>query len=67
MRVLYLQTLVYFTMQKKRQVAAAAQVCSQETASTAFSRTVAKEPRWSELAPVYGTMAVWPNSIPAMG
>ena len=38
----------------KKLVVVAAQVCSEESASTTFSRTVAKVAPWCKVAPLYG-------------
>ena len=37
---------------------ATAQVYSEESASTTFYRTVAKEPQWAKVAPLYGMSKV---------
>ena len=52
MRILFLWTFSYLILQNKTQVVAAAQVCSEESASI-FSRTVAKVAPWSKVAPLY--------------
>ena len=57
-----LRTLSYRTI-KKKQVVAAAHVCSEESVSTTFSRTVAKEAPWTKIAPLYGTGGM--GNVPA--
>ena len=57
--ILFLRTLSYLTI--KKQVAAAAQMCSEERASRTFSWTVAKVAPVVQSSPGlrYSTMSMW--------
>ena len=56
--ILFLRTLSCLTMQKKKQVVAAAQACSGESASITLSRTVDEVAPWAKVASLYGTRRV---------
>ena len=57
--ILFLRTLSCLTMQKKnKQVVAAAQACSGESASITLSRTVDEVAKWAKVASLYGTRRV---------